>query len=449
VARFSPNEFYQSNSCISLNLTVVKIIAIEPESQAERAGIRVGDDLVSINGQPVTDILDYYYWQAEEELDLVLKRGSNTLNLHFLKTYDEDLGLELQPPRLRSCGNNCIFCFIKQNPPGMRPSIYFHDEDYRYSFLHGTYITLTNLREVDLERIAQLRLSPLYISVHATDDEVRRHIFQIKKSDNFLAKLSFLREHRIDLHVQIVLLPGINDGAILEQTLRDLYQYREVILSVAIVPVGLTRHRGQLPDIQPVNKPEAVATLARFKRWKRWYRNRDGQPWVFLSDEFYLLAGERLPGAKFYGNYYQIENGVGLTRQFLESFKRQARRLPKAIAQKKRLLFITGTLAAPVLESHVLPVLRRITNFQVDILPVINNFFGQSVTVAGLLVGQDIIEQAKHRRRYDQIVLPPRCTNHAGLLLDDLTPQAIARQLQTQVAVFDGNFLQLVRNKDG
>lgn len=428
---------------------MVKIIAIEPESQAERAGCRVGDDLVSINGTPVMDFLDYYYLQAEEELDLALKRGHEQFNLHLSKTYDEDLGLELQPPRMRACGNNCIFCFIKQNPPGMRAAIYFPDEDYRYSFLHGTYITLTNLREVDLERIAQLRLAPLYISVHATDDSVRNRIFQLKKPDHFFAKLSFLHEHRIDLHVQIVLLPGINDGAILEQTLRDLYQFREVILSVAIVPVGLTRHRAQLPEIKPVTKPEAVATLQALKQWKGLYRNRDGEPWVFLSDEFYLLAGERLPGQKFYGSYYQIENGVGLTRHFLASFKRQVRRLPKSIACKKRLLFITGTLAAPILESQVLPVLRQIANFQVDILPVINNFFGQSVTVAGLLVGRDIIEQAKQRSGYDQIILPPRCINHAGLLLDDLTPQAIAQQLYTPVAVFNGDFLQLFRNTDG
>lgn len=428
---------------------MVKISAVRPGSIAAQLGWSSGDDLESINGHPVTDFLDYHFQQAEEELAVVVKHGMRRLTFQISKTYDEDLGLELQPPRMRACGNNCIFCFVKQNPPGMRESLYFPDEDYRYSFLHGAYITLTNLRESDLERIAQLRLSPLYISVHATAEAVRRQIFQLKKPDHFWEKLNFLREQRIDLHTQIVLLPGINDGAVLEQSLKDLYQFRDVILSVAIVPVGLTKHRAHLPAIQPVGRQEAEKVWQQAQNWSHLYRNRDGEGWVYLADEFYLLAQKRLPGRHFYGSFYQIENGVGLTRHFLDDFRCQARRFPTHISRSKRILFVTGTLAAPILAARVLPRMNRITNFRVDIKPVVNNFYGPSVTVAGLLTGQDILAQCESLRDYDQVVLPPRCVNNTGRLLDDLTPEELAVEWRKPVRVFNGDFLALIRDNHG
>lgn len=428
---------------------MVKIVAVASDSYAARLGFQAGDYLVSLNGKSVEDFLDYHFLQADENLDIIIRRGEKELQFQVSKTYDQDLGLELESPQLRACGNNCIFCFIKQNPPGMRPAIYFHDEDYRYSFLHGTYITLTNLRESDLQRIVQMRLSPLYVSIHATAEAVRRQIFGLKRPDHLLEKLEFLTSRRIDLHAQIVLLPGVNDGEVLEQTLRELYQFREHLVSIAIVPVGLTRHRQNLPTIRAVGPHEARQCLSALSHWHRQYRNRDGERWVYLSDEFYLLAGKPLPARRFYGSFYQIENGVGLTRQFLDDFRRQARCFPAKIAQPYRVLFVTGALATPILKSEVLPIIQRIANFHVDICQVVNNFFGESVTVAGLLVGRDMIEQVKQPKNYDLIVLPPRCVNSASLLLDDITPAELSRVWNTPVVVFDGNFSNIIVGKNG
>ncbi len=428
---------------------MIEIVGIKPNSLAEMNGIRRGDQIVSINRQPINDFLDLYFHQSDENCKVVVLRDGHKKTFQIAKNADEPLGIELSPPRLKACGNNCIFCFIKQNPPGMRPAIYFCDEDYRYSFLLGNYITLTNLSEADLNRIVLQRLSPLYVSIHATDENVRRHIFQLKKPDNLMQKLTFLAQNRIDLHTQIVLIPGVNDGAVLEKTLADLYIFRDSILSVAIVPVGLTAHRQHLPVIPAVDSHLASQLLENIRTWNRCYVNRDGEHWVFLSDEFYLLVGQDLPGCKFYGSFYQIENGVGTTRAFLDDFKRQSRKLPHAISKRKRVLFVTGMLAAPVLSRYVTARLNQINNFSVDILPVINNFFGPSVTVAGLLTGQDILAQAINVDEYDLIVLPPRIVNEDGILLDDLYPYQIAEALHRPVQVWDGDFGKLVDEDNG
>ena len=428
---------------------MVEIVGIKPNSLAEMNGIRRGDQIVSINRQPINDFLDLYFHQSDENCKVVVLRDGHKKTFQIAKNADEPLGIELSPPRLKACGNNCIFCFIKQNPPGMRPTIYFCDEDYRYSFLLGNYITLTNLSEADLNRIVLQRLSPLYVSIHATDENVRRHIFQLKKPDNLMQKLTFLTQNRIDLHTQIVLVPGVNDGVVLEKTLADLYIFRDSILSVAIVPVGLTAHRQHLPVIPAVDSHLASQLLENIRTWNRCYVNRDGEHWVFLSDEFYLLVGQDLPGCKFYGGFYQIENGVGTTRAFLDDFKRQSRKLPHAVSKRKRVLFVTGMLAAPVLSRYVTARLNQINNFSVDILPVINNFFGPSVTVAGLLTGQDILAQAINVDEYDLIVLPPRIINEDGVLLDDFYPHQIAEALHRPVQVWDGDFGKLVDEDNG
>ncbi|HOG76090.1 MAG TPA: DUF512 domain-containing protein, partial [Candidatus Marinimicrobia bacterium] len=246
-----------------------------------------------------------------------------------------------------------------------------------------------------------------------------------------------------------VLIPGVNDGTVLEKTLADLFVFRDSILSVAIVPVGLTAHRQHLPIIPAVDSHLVSQLLENIRIWNRRYVNRDEEHWVFLSDEFYLLVGQDLPGCKFYGSFYQIENGVGTTRAFLDDFKRQSRKLPHAISKRKRVLFVTGMLAAPVLSRYVTARLNQINNFSVDILPVINNFFGPSVTVAGLLTGQDILAQAINVDEYDLIVLPPRIVNEDGILLDDLYPYQIAEALHRPVQVWDGDFGKLVDEDNG
>jgi len=424
---------------------MIKIVKIESGSKAASVGIRTGDMLLSINKFDVRDLLDYHFYQAGEVISLDYLRDGVKSTVKIRKDYDEDLGIVLASMRPKACSNDCIFCFIKQNPPGMRKTVYFCDEDYRYSFLHGNYITLTNLSDVELGRIVELRLSPLYISVHATDSAVRQQIFRFKKDDYLLEKLAFLSRNRIELHAQVVLIPGYNDGSSLSHTIGDLYQFKNV-KTLAIVPVGLTKHRTELTPLQPVTAEQAKNLIHQLKSWNRRYRNSDGDPFVCLADEFFLLANKPLPPTKQYGMYYQLENGVGLTRQFLDNFKRQIPYLPKAINESRRILLITGELAAPILERHLLPVLNSIDNLTVEIRPIINNFYGDTVTVAGLLTAGDIIEQVPKSKYYDQVWLPPRCVNDDGILLDNLTPDDIQHAIDRAVVVGSDDFIEIVKN---
>lgn len=420
---------------------MVKIINVKNDSIAAGAGIRAADILISLNGQAVSDLLDYYFYQSEEVLDLVYERDGERRQIQIEKSYEEDLGLELEDFTLRSCSNNCVFCFIKQNPPRMRKQIYFCDEDYRYSFLYGNYITLTDLGETELARIAEQRLSPLYISVHATDPAVRKSIFRFKSDDRLMEKIEYLVENRIELHTQVVLVPGMNDGEVLNRTIADLYNYKRMIKSLAIVPVGLTRHRRHLPAITPVSSELAAALVRQSGDWNRNYQNNEGDPFVYLSDEFYLLAGEPFPGSDHYGPYYQLENGVGLCRQLIDSLKHS----PKiSLAASEKICLITGKLAEPVIREFVLPYLNRITNLQAEVVSIENTFFGESVTVSGLLTGGDIIGQFPGNADYDCIFLPPNCINEDGLLLDDLRPEDIAGELKTTVKVGDYNIEEMV-----
>jgi len=424
---------------------MVKIVNIEPGSKAANVGIRTGDMLLAINRAEIQDILDYHFYQAGEVISLDYLRDGVKSTVKIQKDYDEDLGIELAPMRPKSCSNNCIFCFIKQNPPGMRKTIYFCDEDYRYSFLYGNYITLTNLSYAELKRIVKLRLSPLYISVHATDSAVRQQIFRFKKDDHLPEKLAFLSRNRIELHTQVVLIPGYNDGPILSQTIDDLYRFKNV-KTLAIVPVGLTKHRARLTQLQLVTAGQAKNLIHQLKSWNRRYRNSDGDPFIYLADEFFLLANKPLPPAKQYGMYYQLENGVGLIRQFLDNFKKQVPFLPRSVNEFRRILLITGELAAPILERHLLPVLNSIDNLTVEVFPIINSFYGDTVTVAGLLTGGDIIKQFPRSKHYDQVLLPPRCVNEDGILLDDLTPDDIQNAIDRAVAVGSDDFIEMVNN---
>lgn len=425
---------------------MLEIISVKRNSIAERVGIKVNDYLVSMNNQIVNDFIDYRFFQAEENLEIQIERKGKILSINVEKSYDDDLGIAFQDMEMRLCTNNCIFCFIKQNPPGMRKQIYLYDGDYRYSFLYGNFITLTNVDDNDLNRIVNQRLSPLYISVHATDPAVRKKIFRFRGDDFLMDKLEFLNRGRIELHIQIVLMPGINDGEILESTIKDLYHFRESIKSVAIVPVGLTKHRKRLPKIRGVDSKYASNLLPYSRAWNRNYFNIEGDYFVYLADEFYLLANRPLPGRNSYGRFYQIENGVGLVREFIDNFKRQVRKLPESIPEPKRVLFVTGTLVKPVLETYIISVLNSIQNLEVDVFPVVNKFFGETITVAGLITGRDIIEQLKSHHEYDLIYLPPRCINDDSLLLDNMTPEDIQRELGIPVKVSDENYMEMLSN---
>ena len=341
---------------------MLKIIEVTENSPAAEIGALPGDVLISINDQEVHDFLDYQFYQAEEYLEIHVRRDGQDLYSPVKKEYDEDLGLVFAPPKIRGCANNCVFCFIDQNPEGMRKPIYFHDEDYRYSFLYGNFITLTNLSQQELERIVNQKLSPLYVSVHATDAEARKKIFRHKGDDHLMEKIKFLADNNILLHTQIVLVPGMNDGKILQQTIADLYNFREQVLSVAIVPVGLTKHRSGLPELSPVDAEYAKKFIKKSKIWDAKYKNIEGDPFVTIADEFFILSGHEIPPADYYGPYYQIENGVGLTRELLDDFELDKENLPEKLARPTKILFITGKLIKPLLEKEILPTLQTIEN---------------------------------------------------------------------------------------
>ena len=425
---------------------MLEIISVDKNSIAERVGIHEGDFLISINGNKIHDSLDLRFYQNEESLRIEISRAGSLFSYNIAKTYDEELGFKVPDIKIRSCGNDCIFCFVDQNPPGLRSSLYFHDEDYRFSFLFGQYCTLTNVGKRELERIVAQRLSPLYISIHATDLNVQKKIFQFRADDNLIEKLEFLTGHRIELHAQIVLLPGINDGEVLEKTIADLYHFRNSVKSVSIVPVGLTKYRKELPKIQCVDKNIASEIIGRLRYWNRNYFNVEGNHFVYLSDEFFLLADRRLPGRNQYGSFYQIENGVGLVRDFIYGCKSQIRKLPESIPKSKYYRFVTGILCKPILENHVVSFLNRVRNLKVDVTAVENNFFGSAITVSGLLTGRDIIEQLKLLPECDTIFLPPRCVNNDGLLLDDTTIEEIQDELGTEVKIAAKNFVKMIIN---
>ncbi len=424
---------------------MITIQAIKKDSPAAKIGTQPGDVLISLNDQAVNDFLDYQFLQAEEYLDVHIQRNGQDLYSPLEKEFHVDMGLVFDDPKIRGCANNCIFCFIDQNPKNMRKPIYFHDEDYRYSFLYGNFITLTNLRQKELDRIVNQKLSPLYVSIHATDSLIRKKIFRHKKNDHLIEKLTFLTDHNIQLHTQIVLVPGINDGKILEKTLYDLYAFREQVLSVAIVPVGLTKHRNNLPSLTSVDRKYAQQIVKKSKSWASIYRNIEGDSFVTIADEFFILAGNSLPKADYYGPFYQIENGVGLTRQMLDNFEAEKKTFPQGIKFTKSVLFVSGKLIKPLLEEKIAPELNKINNLICDFIGIKNKFYGSSVTISGLLTGQDIIAQVDDiAADYDVLVLPPRCLNEQGKLLDDLTPKDLENQLGTPVFNATNSFMEII-----
>ncbi|HEU5367743.1 MAG TPA: DUF512 domain-containing protein [Ktedonobacterales bacterium] len=430
-----------------------------PDSPADLAGVQPGDLLRSINGQPVRDLVDYRFYQADEDLALELERpihGQPTLvEVRVAKDADEDLGMlfgEEPAPFIRQCANKCVFCFIKGLPErhqpqrglplGMRASLYIKDDDYRYSFLFGNFITLTNLKEKDWQRLEEQRLSPLYVSVHVTDAEMRRKMVDGPRAGEILEHLSRLGKMGIQAHTQLVLCPKINDGAWLDKSIADLAAMRPLVQSIAAVPVGLTKHNnmlkvGDLPALRPYTTDEAHAIVRQVQGWQKRFEAEMGEPFVYLSDEWYFLTGKKFPAARHYGAFEQIENGVGMTRAFLDGWRRQRGRLPAALPQPTRLTLVTSTMAAPVL-SPVASALSAIPNLEARAVPVVNQFWGPLVTVAGLLCGQDVLDallDLKARGELgDVVVLPRVMLDNAGeRFLDDVTLADFTAQVPARV----------------
>jgi putative radical SAM enzyme (TIGR03279 family) len=413
------------------------ITEVRSGSIAAELGLRPGDALLSINGHILRDVIDYRFYGAEEDLELVVERDGERTVYQVERGYDQELGMEFAEPAfdgLRLCNNRCEFCFFKGMPPGMRRSLYIKDDDYRYSFLFGNFITLTNLTEDDWDRLAEQRLSPLYVSVHATDLALRRRILGNPSAPDVVEQLERLGNLGIQVHAQIVLILSLNDGQHLARTVADLAALHPTVQSIAVVPLGLTRyHRCPFRLYEP---EEARPILVQISAWQRAYRRQHGLNLVYASDEWYLLAGLNVPPAEEYDGFPQLENGVGLTRVFLDERFRVLGCEPFDYAQDKfrvgKVTLVCGTLIAPVLERKA----AELSEVAVEVVPVENRFFGPRVTVSGLLTGQDVVGALRRCDLGDVVFLPRTMFDASGeLTLDDMSPAAIGETLGVRVEV--------------
>jgi putative radical SAM enzyme (TIGR03279 family) len=427
---------------------------VVPESPADRAGLQSGDLLRTINGHLVRDLVDYRFYTADEELIVGIDRQQAQLELHVVKNIDQNLGVlfgEEPTPFIRQCANKCVFCFIKGLPErytpqpgmahGMRSSLYIKDDDYRYSFLFGNFITLTNLKEQDWQRLDEQKLSPLYVSVHTTDPDLRRKIVDGPRSGDIIEHIKRLGTIGLTCHTQLVLLPTINDGEYLERSIRELTELRPVVESISVVPIGLTKFNnmiktGDLPPLRHYTGEEAKQIIKQVEVYQREFEaeDPDGNPFVYLSDEWYYLTGQEFPSARHYGSYAQIENGVGMTRFLIDQWEHARRRLPARMAEKSRVTLITSTMAQPVIEG-LAEDMRQIENIEVQLLPVVNCFFGPEVTVAGLLCGQDVLNALHENGNLGDLVLLPRVMldNEGTRFLDDMSVEEFKAQIPTEV----------------
>lgn len=425
------------------------------ESPADRAGLQPGDLVRTINGHTIRDLVDYRFYVADEELMIGFDRQQEQREVRVTKTSDENLGVlfgEEPAPFIRQCANKCVFCFIKGLPEryapvpglehGMRSSLYIKDDDYRYSFLFGNFITLTNLKELDWQRLDEQKLSPLYVSVHTTDAELRRKMVDGPRAGDIIEHIKRLGGMGIGCHTQLVLLPGINDGAYLERSIRELTELRPIVESISVVPIGLTKYNnmiktGDLPPLRHYTRDEAIAVIEQVEVHQRAFEasNADGDPFVYLSDEWYYLTQRDFPPASHYGSYAQIENGVGMTRFLIDQWARTKRRLPDAMSQPRRITLVTSTMANPVI-AELAEDMRKIKRIEVQVLPIVNKFFGAEVTVAGLLCGQDVLAALQENGNLGDLVLLPRVMldNEGKRFLDDVSVEEFKAGVPAQVA---------------
>lgn len=426
---------------------LLTIHGVEPDSPAAAAGVAPGSLLVSVNGRRVQDALDLRFTETAGRVELVWRDGDGEEHrARIRKPEDRPIGLEVDPLKMRACNNRCAFCFAHQNARGMRRALSFKDDDYRFSFLRGNFATLTNLGPADMDRILTQRLHPLYISVHATDRALRNRILGNPEAPDVLEQIGFFAAGRIRMHTQVVLCPGINDGEHLARTLEDLARFHPSVETVALVPVGLTQYREKLPVLRSPDPEYARSLLEWAEPWRRRFLKDLATRFAFPSDEFYLLAGRPFPAAGTYEGYPQLGNGVGGSRKFLDEFRRLARRLPLRVSPARRVTVLTGVLATPVLRAAI-DRLNRVGGLTAELVPVVNEFFGGSVSCAGLLTGADIVKALDRRRdRLGDAVLVPSVAlkEDEDVFLDDLALRDLGSGLGTPTLGVDATARGLV-----
>ncbi|MGI0482052.1 TIGR03279 family radical SAM protein [Geminocystis sp. CENA526] len=419
-----------------------RISRIIPDSIAAEMGFEVGDSIETINGLQPRDLIDYQFFCADEylELEVIDKRGKK----HFLeieKEYDEDLGLEFETALfdgLIQCNNKCPFCFIDQQPDGKRDTLYLKDDDYRLSFLYGSYLTLTNLTAKEWTRIEQMRLSPLYVSVHATEAEIRSRLLKNHRAGEIKQQLAWFEEKRLQIHAQVVVCPNINDGKHLETTLLDLFSFHKgdipAVISAAIVPVGLTKFRPDKDELIPVTPEKAREVIKQVQELQIEFKKKCGSTFAWLADEWFLIGKEELPPESHYEDYPQIGNGVGSIRQFIKEFQTIAQeKLPSKISTPKQFTWIVGN----AVEKAFLPLVNRLNqvdNLQVNLVALNSRYWGQEITVTGLLTGEDLLYHLRDKNLAKNVLLPSVMLKHdEQKFLDDLTVEKVAKKLDINI----------------
>jgi len=404
----------------------VRKVRFDPDSKLGR--IEPGWVVEEVDGSPVRDIIDFRFGLGMGDAKVRFRKpdgGTATMRL----TEEEASRIEFEPLKPRRCPNDCIFCFVHQMPPGLRKTLYVKDEDYRFSFLYGNYITLTNLSRADLERIVTQRLSPLYVSVHTTNLDLREEMLRSPRARRLLEVMDYLCSHEITLHTQIVVCPGINDDKELENTVLTLSQYTPYVASIAIVPVGLTTHRGGLPALRRMDARLALEIVEAGRNWQDAFRRRRKRGLVYLSDEIFLVAGVDVPGSGYYDDFPQIENGVGMVRQFLENIESGLAAFPPGLEDA---VLVTGELFHPLLAAAARGMRNAPPSLRV--IEARNRLFGRTVTVAGLLSGADILGRIDSLRSRD-VFLSAECIDSRGRFIDNLTVRELSRITQKRIHV--------------
>lgn len=429
------------------SITPAKISRVIPDSIGAEIGFEPGDAIVTINGTRPRDLIDYQFLCADEYLDLEVVDGAGVVHqIEIEKEYDDDLGLEFETALfdgLIQCNNRCPFCFIDQQPPGKRQSLYYKDDDYRLSFLYGSYLTLTNLTASEWQRIEQMRLSPLFVSVHATEPEVRTRLLKNPRAGLILDQLAWFQARRLQIHAQVVVCPGINDGKHLETTLQDLAAFGvgdiPAVISAAVVPVGLTKFRPSQDELIPVSRAKAKEVIAQVQGLQKKFQSQLGTNFAWLADEWFLIAQQELPPESHYEDYPQIGNGVGSIQQFIRDFGQIASQmLPQQIYPPRRFVWVVGNAVEYAFQPLV-QQLNRVDGLTVELAALNSDYWGQEISVTGLLTGQDLIGKLSDRNCGEAILLPSVMLKHdEAKFLDDITVAEVAEKLNTPIISVDG-----------
>lgn len=412
---------------------------IESGSIAEELGLEPGDELISINDNSIKDVLDYHYLIKDEVINVLIRKpDGEEWELDIEKDYEDDLGIIFEDGLMdsyNSCRNKCIFCFIDQMPPNMRETLYFKDDDARLSFLQGNYITLTNLSEEEIDRIIFYKLSPINISIHTTNEELRCRMLKNRFAGSSLSKMQRLKDAGITMNGQIVLCKGWNDKEELEKTIHDLSAFLPEMQSVSIVPVGITKFRDKLTPLEPFSSEEAMEVIETIHRWQNIFLTHYETRFIYGGDEWYINAGLPIPDEDSYEGYPQIENGVGMLRSFMDEFYSYFTELT-GDERTKELSIATGALASLYISRMVNDIGDKFPNIKIHIHTIKNEFFGENITVAGLITGGDLIEQLREKALGKSLLLPDVLLRHGeSILLDDITIEDIERTLQTRISI--------------